>query len=405
VTAPLTLPPFKVIDAALRTTTDTLIRAVITPTAQTPDWNEFEWRVARAVCGMQGITGLLATRLRWRGPASWHEFLAAQFEHIAVRDSRIAQLLVAVDEKMRSAGIAYVPLKGSSLRAFGIYRPGERPQSDVDMLIQPADAARIVDLLQSMGYVRLYAARRHDVFVPAAGASVSRNAEHRDNPIKIELHEKVSEYLPVDEVDITAGIRPANPQAGANNYPNPAALLRHLCLHNAGAMRANAARFIQVFDIAELARRLQPDDWRELTESARAESWWMYSPLIMAERHLPGSVPAPVLARLRSICPLWLRRRYENLPFHRVSWSNLRIEALPGCEWSRSPGEALRLLRSRLFPTREALDELALVKVFQPQLLRQRWYGASHPERIVRWLFSHPPRVQTMSALTGSLED
>jgi hypothetical protein len=35
--------------------------------------------------------------------------------------------------------------------------------------------------------------------------------------------------------------------------------------------------------------------------------------------------------------------------------------------------------------------------------MQERWYGASHLERIARWVFSHPPRVQTISAVSEAL--
>jgi len=53
-----------------------------------------------------------------------------------------------------------------------------------------------------------------------------------------------------------------------------------------------------------------------------------------------------------------------------------------------------------------ARDELAAqTQVAQPHLMQVRWYGASHAERILRWLFSHTPRVQTISSVSAALEE
>jgi hypothetical protein len=41
-----------------------------------------------------------------------------------------------------------------------------------------------------------------------------------------------------------------------------------------------------------------------------------------------------------------------------VSWSNIRVEAFPGMEWSRTPREALKFMSSRVWPSREARSEL-----------------------------------------------
>ena len=52
------LPRFGVIAAALRRTTEHLGHELANPGTSTPDWNSFEWEVARAVSSMQGITVL-----------------------------------------------------------------------------------------------------------------------------------------------------------------------------------------------------------------------------------------------------------------------------------------------------------------------------------------------------------
>jgi hypothetical protein len=87
-----------------------------------------------------------------------------------------------------------------------------------------------------------------------------------------------------------------------------------------------------------------------------------------------------------------------------VSWSNLRVHALPGISWSRTPLDALRFIYSRAFPSRIALTELQLAQQAQPQLGRVPWYGLSQGGRVVRWLFSRPPRVQTMLSVRAALE-
>jgi hypothetical protein len=215
----------------------------------------------------------------------------------------------------------------------------------------------------------------------------------------------VSEALPVRTIDITARILPARPRVGANPYPGSAALLRHLLLHTAGNMRAHAMRFMQLYDCALLARRLCAADWDELLgNDPRNESWWLYPPLRLAERYLPGSVPAEVQQAFAAICPRWLRRRFERLRVYDVSWSNFRIAALPGIEWSRTPADVLGLLKSRLLPRRAALDELTVTINTQPALLNTRWYGVSHAERILRWTFSRTPRVQTLCCVRAALE-
>jgi hypothetical protein len=54
-------------------------------------------------------------------------------------------------------------------------------------------------------------------------------------------------------------------------------------------------------------------------------------------------------------------------------------------------------------PSRAALQELAQAVAVFPAYSRQRWYGVSHFERILRWIFSRPPRVQTMISVRAAL--
>jgi hypothetical protein len=223
--------------------------------------------------------------------------------------------------------------------------------------------------------------------------------------LKIEVHSQIAEALPIEPLEITASIVSARRSPGANHYASFAALMRHMCLHAAGNMRANAMRFLQIYEVAELARRMTPVDWNELLgeETTRMTAWWLYPPLILAERYVPGSIPANWLAELRCICPRRLRERFERISIYEVSWSNLRIAALPGREWSRTLGDTLRFARSRAWPSRVALDELSAGLVAAPRIAEMRWYGAPHIERIARWLFSRPPRVQTISAVRAAL--
>jgi hypothetical protein len=404
-TASASLPPFRVIAGALRTTTTRLVAEVVAPRETAPDWTEFEWAVARAVCTMQGISGLLAKRLRWRGPQEFNDFLETQRERTVACGIRIGELLARLDAGLGDAGIRFVPLKGSAIRELHLHGPGDRPQADIDLLVDPSDLAACRAPLEALGYQHFFTSRRHEVYIPVARTGMTHFGEHPDNALKIELHTVVAEALPVEPVDITASLVPARRSPGANAYASLAALMRHLCLHAAGNVRANALRFIQVYEIAELARRMSRDDWHELLGDTadRVRAWWLFPPLALAARHVSGSVPAEVLAEFRAVCPRRLRDKFAHATIYELSWSNLRIPALPGSEWSRSIGESLRFLRSRLFPSPVALEELGWARIAQPQLAQVRWYGAPHIERVVRWVFTRPPRVQTIIAVSAAL--
>src|SRR4030095_11474335 len=121
---------------------------------------------------------------------------------------------------------------------------------------------------------------------------------------------------------------------GLNGYRSVALLMRHLLLHAAGNMRARALRQIQLHDIACLAARFSEVDWRELLDTR--ERWWMLPPLELTFRYYTPPIPAFVWHALQSACPRRLLRATARLGLSDVSWSNLRIEAVPGIQWARS---------------------------------------------------------------------
>jgi len=396
------LPPYERIERALRATTARLAHEVVQPSWEPPAWDEFEWGVARAVCAMHGLAALLANRLKWQGPPSWSSFLIEQRDHSRAHYERAGEILSRVDEAARDAGVRCVALKGSALRALAIHQPGERPMGDIDLLVSPGDLPACASMLAKIGYEPAFSMRRHEVFIPVDRQEPHPFAEHARNPLKIEVHTRVAEGLPVTPVDITRGLWPRDLHAGINPYASRVELLRHILLHTAGNMRAHALRFIQPYDIAKLGSLLQLAEWRDLRQ--QSSEWWIYPPLLLAERCVPGSIPPEVLESFRAMCPRRLRKRAEVSSLYEVSWSNLRIAALPGAEWARTPLELLRFAKSRLMPDRVALQELAHAVAVFPAYSRQRWYGVSHFERILRWIFSRPPRVQTMISVRAALE-
>ena len=398
--AAIPLPRFGKVEAALRKTTEFLAWELACPGEDAPQWSEFEWRVAEAVAALQGISALLSDTLQWTGPRHWQTFLAVQKTHTLLRQRRIAQLLVRIDAQARDAGIGIVALKGAALLEMGIYQLGERPMGDVDLLVDSSELDAGARLLAALGYDESGSNWRHKVFIPHEMRNSVGFGEHVDNPIRIELHSRIMERLPVFETDITALELPSQRHAGLNAYPSIAALMRHLLLHAAGNMRARALRLIQLHDIALLADRMSREDWLELLGSAL---WWAFPPLRLAALYYPRAIPASLVRSLEPVCPWLLRQVSRRHRLADVSWSKVRIQAFPGIEWSQSPREALLFAMSRARPSHEALADLSHVAEAQPSLASVPWYSLSHGARILRWIFLRPPRVQTIFSIRSAL--
>jgi putative nucleotidyltransferase-like protein len=405
VSAAAPAPPFRATAAALRATTERLALELRDPQSQPPDWNRFEWDVARAVTTLHGIAALLRRRLQWRGPELFDGFLAHQYDHSLRREARVDALLARVDSSTRAAGVSIVALKGAALRDLQLYAPGERPMGDLDLLARAAEISALRQVLNGLGYQELYRTRRHVTFSTAPPAMPHGHGEHIGNPLTIEVHTRVAEPLPVSYCDITNRLAPLQETPGINPYRNHAALLAHLLLHAAGNMRAHALRLVQLVDIARLLPRLSDADWNGLLEiEGERVPHWALPPLLMTQRYFDVAAPNRVLEILRAACPPLLAHVAPRYSLMNVSWSNLRISAFPGIEWSRSAGEALRFARSRIAPGKTAREELRLAGRVQPQVAAIPWYDQAHRTRVLRWIFSRPPRVQTQCAVMAALD-
>jgi Uncharacterised nucleotidyltransferase len=401
------LPPLSRIDTALRAATAVLSSELRTPTDHAPAWDRFEWAVAAAAATMQGIAPLLAHGSRWSDRPSWQQFLGEQRQHVAVRQDRIETLLRLIDFKAQAQGVPLVPLKGAALHALRIYEPGDRPMADIDLFVLDSGKHAASRALLDCGFEVTFENWRHQLFERhAAGHASAEFGEHADNPIKIELHTTIRERLPLVETDITEFIAPVHSHPGLNEYRSRGTLMMHLLLHAASNMRVRALRLIQLHDIARLGARISTADWEELL-SARPSGrglWWAAPPLLLAARECGAEIPAFVLAAVENDCSYLLRTATRRLSLADVSWSNIRVHAFPGIEWSRSVGEALRLMGTRLWPSAETRAELAHFVEHEQGKSPIAWYGIPQWQRVLRWLVSRPPRVQTLRIVLAALE-
>src|SRR6185437_1342641 len=135
------------------------------------------------------------------------------------------------------------------------------PMADVDLLVRPADAQRARQTLESLGFSQSFANWRHGVFVPEAHAVHASIGEHAQNYLKIELHTRIAEKLPLRITDVTDEIYPRTPHPGLNAYPSTAALMTHLLIHAAGAMAYRVLRLLHLHDIALVSAQMTGSDW------------------------------------------------------------------------------------------------------------------------------------------------
>jgi hypothetical protein len=403
----VTAPGLDAIQAALHKTTEGLAAELANPAVAAPDWSDLEWRVARAAAAIHGVSGLLAASQRWSGPAAWSAFLADQRDQVARRGLRIRAVLDALDVAARARAVPVMALKGAALNARGIYAAGERPMSDIDLLVSSADLPRTQELLEALGYRAGVETFKHRTFEAAHEQQpVHAMGEDAGASIKIELHAGIRERLPLRVVDISAAILPARAAAGLNDYPCGAARMLHILLHAAGAMVLRELRLLHLSDIARICALMSQADWDEVFSAAQRTDeptvWWAYPPLALTQRYF-GGVPAEVLARTARACPPLLRRFCRDRTLTSVSFSYPWISAFPGIEWVRSPSQFAEYAGRRLVPSRQTMALRDAFAQSQPQVSGGNWAHTSQGRRIMRWLTSRPPRQGTIQAVRAAL--
>jgi hypothetical protein len=399
------VPPPTAFQGTLRKITETLAGELACPTQRTPDWSDFEWKIAKAVAAMHGVSPLLSKTLRWQGPAGWMTFLEEQRIHTATRHRRIAELLRHIDERGREEGIAAVALKGAALHAIGLYAVGERPMADIDLLVRPADAERTARLLKSLDFYESSVLWKERVFTPVVERAVGALGEHSNNNVKIELHERICEKLPWRITDVTDCVFPAQARPGVNAYPSTASLMIHLLLHAAGSMAFQALRLLHLHDLALLSSRMTEADWDQVLAQRRRDRrlWWAFPPLHLAARYFPSRIPNRVLSVLADDCPFVLDRVSRRKTLYEVSFSYPCVDAFPGIEWAQSIRELLEYVVNRVLPGAEHIALRESAAKSEAWASHSHWVRLSQGRRIVRWVTSRPPRVVTMHAVSAAL--
>jgi Uncharacterised nucleotidyltransferase len=399
------IPEPAALEGILYKITEGLAKELACPTQAAPDWSELEWIVARAVAAMHGVSPLLSRTLRWQGPTGWTGFLEEQRAHTAKRHVRIDDLLMRLDQRAREAGVAAVALKGVALHAIGVYQAGDRPMADIDLLVRPADVPRTAKMLESLGYAESFQTWRECVFTRVDKQEPAALGEHSNNGIKIELHERICEKLPLRITDVSEHVFPPQPQSGLNAYPSKASLMIHLLVHAAGAMAFQSLRLLHLHDLARLSSHMTQEDWEAVLKAGeRGERpWWAFPPLNLTSRYFPSTIPAAVLRALADDCPYLLKRSARHRTLCDVSYSRLWVDAFPGMAWSQSLREVLGYVASRVRPSANHIASREHTAKAEAWAHRGQWSRLSQGRRILQWITSRPTRPVTMHAVRAAL--
>ncbi len=240
----------------------------------------------------EGVLALLWQRLEAVATDTDRQTVAP---HLRQQAARFLQCQQATRQALAIAARHDIPvicLRGQAL-ALALYsRPLLRPQSDVDILVNPADLERLSRALQA------------DTFMPVPSCP----ALFRHGQILLDVHvdpvgiARIAARAHMTSLRATDFFRHATPGTLCEQpvlRPAAGIMLPYLCLH---ALKHSFNRLIWLWDIALLARRISGDGgWHDV--QAGIIRFRLQRPCFFAlsyvRRHMAASVPETVLHTIR----------------------------------------------------------------------------------------------------------
>lgn len=329
--------------------------------AQTTGWDAGGWAALRWAIQVHGAAPLLHRALAPAAaalPPGLRAYLAEQHQLSGQRVALLLGELGALLDACRAAEVEVLALKGSLL-ATGYYaEPGLRPMSDLDLLVRPADEARLLAVLAGLGYQPRERHWKHLTLALPAGSGpvVYWHGDHPDNPRSLDLHTRLHERFLSLAYDLTddawAGSAPSLLLGRPARVLAPATLLHHLAIHATSDITDRRLRLLHLHDIALVARALSHADWQALVAGARRRRGerMIYPALLLAARYFTA-VPPAVLAALRGGVPPALLQFLDASGAYECSFCNpapLRIA--DHMRWFRPGWEQAAALRHQLIP-------------------------------------------------------
>lgn len=331
-----------------------------------------------AAAEAHGVSALLWLCLS-RGPGHRAQaFVAATASLVragATRDLLVQRELGRVLEALATEGVRALVVKGAAL-AYTVYAESwQRPRTDSDLLVAPADEQRAGAVLERCGY------RRSDAVSSGAFVShqtVFERTEHGMHHV-IDLHRKLvnpqvlADVLPFELLWSTA--RPAPALGRAARVPSLEASTILACVHRL-AHHQDQERLIWLYDLKLLANAMQPEEWDALTALAcsRRVAGLCLDGLCQAARRVRAVVPPRVEAALAAAAPGEPSARYLEQTVLRRHVLVDDLSMLPS--WRAR----LRLIREHAFPPSafvmaryEARHRLMLPALYAHRLVAGAW--------------------------------
>lgn len=377
---PLTTTRSHPVISALDTTH--LLLAALRPDAVSQSWQQaceqaaVDWDDLAVRAIVLGLAPQLHRRLQdWdiEIPQRSAAKLAVTHQAHAQRNQAIFAQLDQIVAACAAQDVQPIALKGVHLAAAVYAEPALRPMNDIDLLFEPAEMARVVQVFNRLGYEQRHKAAELGAGVTKHTSTFRRSGNNGSTPNPylsaagdrtVEPHVSLQESWYGLQVDVTPGMRSRAVTVTPGEQPLRALaaedLLLHLSVHFTFHLIMGAPALVQLCDLLVVSQiqRLQWDLLLQQTRDCGATPY-VLAALFLAQRLLHAPVPGDVLARLGERTPGPLSRHILNLDLRAVLQ---RTQQQP---WRNTPQRLLHGLRARAETARWAPDAAARLRVWQ----------------------------------------
>jgi hypothetical protein len=324
--------------------------------------------LAAYTCGLGPLLGRWLEQGRLKSGPAIAPVLERHLQHSRRRAGRLQAAGLRVVRELLDRGVPVTVLKGAHTGLDYFPEPGVRPASDIDLLIDPADAETAEEVLTGLGLVPYSRTERECSWRPADGPAQPRSLTHvhQDDPWSVDLHTSldlvVSAGAPLAELDRL------HPMCSARRWgPEPRAavldqplLLLHLAVHaGSGLQNLTLLRLVELGLVIRQDLASEALDWRGFLEAGGRAGLlgYAYPALNLADQLWPGATPGWVLERCAAEAPAGVRRvvgRLAPATAQRIERGSLQEHFM----WTSGWAERMRQLAADLVPAAGSWREL-----------------------------------------------
>lgn len=328
-------------------------------------FGEAGWQRLIELAQKQSVAPLLYARLKERGitpsPAIAQQLRKIYLVSVA-RNTRLLHEVGKILRALQAVDIPVIPLKGTCLAEAVYDNLALRQIGDVDLLVKPADLAKALAVLRTLGYVAAH---------PFEIESIRQESHHmpqlsKRGGVTLELHWTIvnpRHKVHFDDNDLDQVWSRATPvKIGGVQVLmlSPTDLLWHLCLHASVQHRFDGIGLKGFWDMALVILRYGDEiDWEQFTR--RVNQWGMANGMHLAlqltEEWTGVVIPAPVMRSLLHATPDdatigWVKHKIWNETSSAVQSDVTRFEG------KARIADKVAVLRERLFPSRHEMASM-----------------------------------------------